>query len=391
MILRFGLLLLATLFCAASSLTCVKAPTLPAWKLAILVDEFGHWVSLAPLAVGMAAILASRLGRWWRIGVAAVCAVAFALLWKPAMQARRLASALPAELEKAYGPAAVSRPVFSFSRLFFPPRDDSPVREEMRVFSPARGSSEPELSLDFYYAVRAAGSAPAPAVIVIHGGGWDSGDRKQFAEFNRYLARRGFAVAAIDYRLAPTFIWPAQAEDTRAAIAYLEAHAKELGLDPRRIVLFGRSAGGQIAEAVAYDHPPQSVRGVASWYAPADLYFAWRYTREDDLLNSFFLMRQYTGGTPETADANFASASAYLHAGRGSVPTLLAHGQLDALVWHRQSQRLAARLHENNVPCVFLDLPWATHAFDYNPDGPGGQLSAFALEWFLRAVTGAGS
>ena len=152
------ILLLAAVLCAASSLTAFKAPTLPAWKLAILVDEFGHWVSLAPLAVGIIAMFAFRVGRWWRLMIALFCAVAVALLWKPAMQAYKLAEKLPAELEKAYGPATVSRPVFSFGRLFFPPGDDSPVREETRVFAPARGSSEPELSLDFYSAVRAAGS-----------------------------------------------------------------------------------------------------------------------------------------------------------------------------------------------------------------------------------------
>lgn len=62
------------------------------------------------------------------------------------------------------------------------------------------------------------------------------------------------------------------------------------------------------------------------------------------------------------------------------------HGTIDSLVWRRQSERLAEKLTEEGVPNVFLELPWATHAFDFNQHGPGGQLSAFAIEWFVKAV-----
>ena len=68
-------------------------------------------------------------------------------------------------------------------------------------------------------------------------------------------------------------------------------------------------------------------------------------------------------------------------------PTLLLHGTTDALVWYRHSVRLAARLAEVRAPHVYLALPWATHAFEYNLAGPGGQLTRFSVEWFLAAVT----
>jgi acetyl esterase/lipase len=68
-------------------------------------------------------------------------------------------------------------------------------------------------------------------------------------------------------------------------------------------------------------------------------------------------------------------------------PTLLVHGRLDTLVWYRQSERLAARLAAAGVPHYFLSLPWATHAVEYNLNGPSGQLTAYALAWFLAAVT----
>jgi acetyl esterase/lipase len=70
-----------------------------------------------------------------------------------------------------------------------------------------------------------------------------------------------------------------------------------------------------------------------------------------------------------------------------SPPTLLLHGTLDTLVWPRHAERLAARLAAAGVPHVYVALPWATHAFDYNLNGPGGQITTYALERFLAFVT----
>ena len=86
-----------------------------------------------------------------------------------------------------------------------------------------------ELGLDVYRAVE---DTPRPLVVVIHGGGWDSGDRQQLTDFNHQVARMGYVVAAISYHLAPAHVWPAQKDDTLAAIAYLKHHAAELGIDP---------------------------------------------------------------------------------------------------------------------------------------------------------------
>ena len=240
------------------------------------------------------------------------------------------------------------------------------------------------LKLDFY---RAIGRDPAPGVIVVHSGGWDNGARDELPDFDRWLARRGYAVAAITYRLAPGATWPAPRDDILAAAAFLQAHAVALGVDPTRLVLFGRSAGGQLAEATAYGPDAPSLRGVIALYAPADMNFAYQFGREDDVLDSLRLLRQFLGGTPATARANYDSASGILHVQPKSPPTLLLHGRLDALVWHRQSERLEQRLSASGVPHAFVSLPWATHAFEFNLNGPGGQLTTYAVGWFLDAVT----
>ena len=137
-----------------------------------------------------------------------------------------------------------------------------------------------------------------------------------------------------------------------------------------------------------------AIRGVVGLYSPHDLNFAWRYAREDDALNSPKLMRQYLGGAGDERHETYNDASGIRFVKRRAAadprptpPTLLMHGTIDTLVWRRQSERLTTVLAVNDVPHVFIELPWAVHAFDFNPHGPGGQLLAYALRNYLRTVT----
>jgi acetyl esterase/lipase len=114
--------------------------------------------------------------------------------------------------------------------------------------------------------------------------------------------------------------------------------------------------------------------------------FAWKWGRPDDALNSPELLRQFLGGTPETAQEAYSSASGILFVGAKSPPTLLVHGTIDTLVWNRQSERLALRLTESGVPNLLVSIPWGTHALELNPGSPSGQLTIYSVEWFLAAV-----
>jgi acetyl esterase/lipase len=371
---RWTLFLLAVGCAGAASLTWWRAPTTGLWKASILVGEFGYLLVVLPVAVGAVA--------WWQGGslrglIVGVCALAAVGLLRPVVQAAWIARELPAKLEAAFGKVTLAREPFSVGGLFAKGAEDVPV--ETRVVGGG-------LAMDFYRAVGR--SMPVPCVVMIHGGGWDSGDRSQLPEVNHHLARRGYAVAAVSYRLAPGTVWPGQADDVSAAIAYLKANATELGIDPTRLVLMGRSAGGQLATAVAYGRHDSAVRGAVSLYGPHDQVFAWGFSREDDILNAVKLLRQYLGGSPQEAAEAYRTSSAYLIATKeNAVPTLMVHGAMDSMVWHKQSERMHAKLDGLGVPNAFVSLPWATHACDFNPRGPSGQLSWYALEWFLAAVT----
>jgi len=371
---RATLLAIGLVFGALGLLTVFRAPDWVSWRLAVLTGQFGYVMAAVPLAAGVAAWLLPGGRGVLGNAACASCAVAFALLVQPCAQAWLIGRGLPARLSAAFGPAAVAGPPFSFARLF--------ARWPATVPKSTWAYSGP-LQLDFYAAV---GRSRAPCVIVVHGGGWDDGDRGQIGQFNAWLARSGFSVADISYRLAPAAVWPAQREDVAAAVAFVKGHAAAWGVDPDRLVILGRSAGGQIAEASAYALRDPAVRGVVALYAPADMNFAWKWGREDDALNSPQLLRRFLGGTPETARGAYDSASAILLVGAKSPPTLLVHGTIDTLVWSRQSERLAARLGEAGVAHVLVSMPWATHALEYNPSGPSGQLTDYAVAWFVGAV-----
>ena len=366
------LLFLALALAWLGLLTTRRSPDWNEWRLAVCAGEYGHWLALAALAVAVAAGSVGRNPVGWI--AAGLAVMATGLLLKPALQARRVARTLESQCDR-FGAPAVPRRAFSWRGLLG--RAPLPVEAETFAFAGA-------LEMDVY---RLPSATSRPGVLVIHGGGWDGGDRGQMRHFNHWLARRGYVVAAISYRLAPVSKWPAQREDVRAALAFLQERAPALGLDASRLVLLGRSAGGQIAQTAAYTLGEPGIRGVVGLYAPADLLLGYRSGREDDVLQSRRLLRQYLGGSPDEVRGNYADASATSHVRPESPPTLLLHGRLDPLVWHRHSERLAARLSAAGVPHVAIQLPWATHAFEFNLCGPGGQLTTYALERFLARVT----
>ena len=93
----------------------------------------------------------------------------------------------------------------------------------------------------------------APVLVAVHGGGWQVGNRKFYTHWGHYLAKNGYAVFSIEYRLMKPGVktYPGAVYDTKAAVQYVRAKAAELGVDPDRIGLIGDSAGGHLTALVA--------------------------------------------------------------------------------------------------------------------------------------------
>jgi len=372
------------LLCVVGILPFVPSPGRLAWMLGIGVTEWGHWFALPALALllpGWRRTAAAKLGALLGLiaaGLALSTIVRASFLSDDV--ARKVSESFPGIEPRAHENApARSKPFHWIDAVLAIP---TPFVEMKTVDYVTRGTQT--LKMDVYSPPVT--GAPAPGVLLIHGGAWRGGSRDELPALNRYLAARGYVVASIDYRLAPQSPFPAATDDIRAAIDYLKNHSLELGLDADRIALFGRSAGGHLALLSAYTIEENSIRGVVAVYPPTDLPYAHANPSNPRLLDSKQALEDFLGGSPASNPTAYQQASPVNFVKSQTVPTLLIHGAHDEFVYKIHSQKLCDKLSEHSVPHFLLEIPWGNHGCDANLSGPGGQLSLYATERFLASV-----
>lgn len=192
-----------------------------------------------------------------------------------------------------------------------------------------------------------------PLVVWIHGGGWSSGDKKG-GPF-KALSDAGFAVASINYRLSGTNKWPAQLEDCRSALMWLRKNAAEHNLDPKRISIWGASAGGQLALMLALTGDSLSAEGqvetgksdlvaVCDWFGPTDLASYLKSNYKSDIGTK--MVKDLFGTTDDALleAAKSASPINYVNTRKSLPPLLIMHGQNDKLVLIKESEDLVKAL-----------------------------------------------
>jgi acetyl esterase/lipase len=375
-----SLLVLTLLWLGITLIPWLPQPTIWLWKASVILTALGHWLALITLIFMALLIFFSKpwlrqRSRWWAaLGALALSA---ALLVSPLQSVLEHQDQWQKELTKAFGSRAQTTTSWiQWRRLWL---GDSETEAPPQSFEYVRYGDTP-LLLDFY---KPQAASHAPWVLVIHGGGWSSGDAKQLPELNWHLAQNGYGVVAISYRLAPRWQWPAQEQDALAAIEFVKHHATEWGLDPNRWVALGRSAGGQIAGSVAYG---AHASGLISIYSPTDLFFGYEAGDEDDALGSRQLLRDYLGGTPYDQEAKYNDASVIHRISTQSCPTLILHGRGDSLVWYKHSERLYNRLIKAKVPAALIELPHGPHGYDYFFSSPEAQVATAAIDQFLKSL-----
>jgi acetyl esterase/lipase len=226
-------------------------------------------------------------------------------------------------------------------------------------------------------------SGKYPGVIQVYGGAWRTGSPDHDEKFSRYLASRGYVVVSIDYRHAPQHHFPAQLEDVKMAIEYVRSHASQWEIDPDRLGIIGRSAGGHLATLAAYQPDAQPLQVVVSYYAPVDLTVGYADPPVPDPIDSRQVMRDFLGGTPTDLPELYKQASPGQLINRRLPPTLLVYGGQDHLVESRFGRKLATNLQSFGTPTVFIEIPWANHAFDVIFNGTSNQLALYYTERFL--------
>ncbi|MBV9596827.1 MAG: alpha/beta hydrolase [Chloroflexi bacterium] len=233
------------------------------------------------------------------------------------------------------------------------------------------------------------GEGPKPLVVWVHGGGWMQGSRRRLPpnlfkhRLHDRMVEHGYAVAAIDYRLAREAPFPGMLLDLLAAIRWLRAHAAGFNLDARRVVVWGESAGGHMAAMIAvctrlegvartgeYFEQPEQTQAVVDWYGPSD------FTRP--AVRAAASSSQESPRTPEhpiqvmqqSCDWSLADMSPATYVRADLPPILLAHGSADEQVPVDQSRSFYAKLRAAGAEVDYMEVEGAMHVWVNAPSVP---------------------
>ena len=234
------------------------------------------------------------------------------------------------------------------------------------------------------------GPGPFPAVILVHGGGWNAGDKSggpskgYMAPMHNPLTRGGFAWFSINYRLAPKYRYPADVEDVETAIRWVKAHAAEYRVDPQRLALSGESAGAHlIAMAAVRATDTTRVAAVVPFYGPFDLIGrAQPGQRLSPNMGALFGLKVLD----EQAERALHDASPLNFVKPGLPPFLLVHGTADSKVPYRQSTDMLAALQKAGVPCELLSIKGGDHGM-LNWAQLGSDYQNKVVVWLTKTLT----
>lgn len=219
------------------------------------------------------------------------------------------------------------------------------------------------------------GLAPArPAILFVHGGGWAAGSKEDFTGYCQYYASMGYVCATINYRLAPLHIWPAQIDDTQAAVRWMRKNANLFNLDPNRIGAVGSSAGGHLVLFLGevdtmHNFDPalsgysSKVKVVADYCGPTDL------STQSEWNPAIWALIQQLLGPNLVASFNQPrkNESPLRFVRSTDAPTIIFHGDADDVVPVDQSRRIVAKKQSLGALVSYYEFPGEGHGFTNDP------------------------
>jgi acetyl esterase/lipase len=227
------------------------------------------------------------------------------------------------------------------------------------------------LAADLY---RPNARTPVPVVLLVHGGGWRSGRREHMQRFAEGLVARGYAAFSIDYRLAPSAVYPAQLDDLRQALVWLQRHAAERGLDATRIGAWGYSAGAHLAALAALRPAAVPLRAVIAGGLPSDL----------TALADAPMVRAFVGVDFSDDAQRYREASPQFQISAAAPPMLLYHARWDRVVPPAQAEAMQAALKASGVPNELVWLPARGHILGFYFAADAEALALDFLDRWLR-------
>jgi len=242
-------------------------------------------------------------------------------------------------------------------------KDNNNTSVEIRVDVSYGGGPQENLCVDVYLPTSA---AMHPALLCLHGGAWLRGSQKQYKSWGPWLAERGYAVVAVDYRLSNQVspAWPGVWEDVCRSLDWLIAKASSLQIDPARIGTIGDSVGGHMAAMLSLDErTAPHIRAMVGVYGIYDLPDWWRVTqppkRTDDPVVRL-MGRSYLEASEDYENFSPVHRLQKLER-RPTTSYLIIHGDEDAIVHHNQSERFFGALRDKDAEVEAMLIPGAGH------------------------------
>jgi acetyl esterase/lipase len=244
---------------------------------------------------------------------------------------------------------------------------DAPAQDVKRDIPYADPAHERQV-LDVYAPM---GAKSLPVVFWIHGGGWQTGDKKDVQLKPRAFTDKGFVFVATNYRLLPAVDMATIVRDVAKAVRWVHGHVADHGGDPKRLFVMGHSAGAQLAALICTDDrylkaegvPLTAVKGCVpvdgdTYDVPAIIETAEARWRAHGLPPAKFGHREKFGNDPEK-HKDF-SAVTHVAKGKGIPPFLVLHvaGHPDVTA---QARRLGNVLKEAGVPVTVFGARETTH------------------------------
>ncbi|MAO63955.1 MAG: esterase [Balneola sp.] len=219
----------------------------------------------------------------------------------------------------------------------------------------------------------------SPAVVMVHGGGWISGDRTLIHPMAKALAEIGFVAATVEYRLSPEAEYPAAVYDIKTAVKWLKDHAVDLQVDTHKVAIMGTSAGGQLAALVGataedpdFEDPADSSQASTKVQAIVDIDGVLAFIHPDSQEGA--VAGKWLGGDQNEARKKWIEASPITHVGAdtppmlfvgSSYPRFLAGREKVTAILDEHGIENRTHLFENAPHSFWLFHPWFEPTIDH--------------------------
>jgi acetyl esterase/lipase len=248
---------------------------------------------------------------------------------------------------------------------------DSAMPSNVKVLRNVLYTKTPErnLYLDIYWPAGKPGKT-LPAVLMVHGGGWRSGDRSHNNTLARQLAARGFVTVTADYRLSTDALYPAAVNDLKTAVSWLRANAESQGIDTNKIAILGFSAGGQLASLIGTTNDSQTYKSAipghsANVQAIVDidgtLAFIHPESGEGDDSRSTSAATYWFGYSKTQKPALWHEAGALNHTGADTPPVLFINSSVSRM--HAGRDDMIKKMNELGIYSEVHSFSDAPHTF----------------------------